>query len=53
MGVNIILVVIIVLLIMMSAFVSASETAFFSLEPKDMEELRSSGTKRDQVVLEL
>ena len=53
MGVNIILGIIIVLLIMMSAFVSASETAFFSLEPKDMEELRSSGTKRDQVVLEL
>ena len=53
MGVNIILGVIIILLIMMSAFVSASETAFFSLEPKDMEELRSSGTKRDQVVLEL
>ena len=53
MGVNIILGVIIVLLIMMSAFVSASETAFFSLEPKDMEELRNSGTKRDQVVLEL
>lgn len=53
MGVNIILGVIIILLIMMSAFVSASETAFFSLEPKDMEELRNSGTKRDQVVLEL
>lgn len=53
MGVNIILGVIIVLLLMMSAFVSASETAFFSLGPKDMEELGSSDSKRDAIVTHL
>lgn len=51
--VNIILGVIIVLLLMMSALVSASETAFFSLTPNDVEELENSDLKRDAVVCKL
>lgn len=51
--IDIILGVLIIVLLMLSAFVSASETAFFSLEPKDMEELENSGENRDRIIKEL
>lgn len=35
-----------------SAFCSGSETAFFSLRPKDIDELEGSGEKRDRDVLD-
>lgn len=53
MVVNIILLVIVIVLLMCSAFVSASETAFFSLEPKDIELLQESDASRDKMVLKL
>ena len=45
--------VILVILIIFSALVSGSETAFFSLQPADIESLRSSAHKKDKLVLHL
>lgn len=42
-----------VLLLFVSAFMSMSETAFFSLSPSHIEELKSTDSKRDRLVLEL
>lgn len=42
-----------VLLLCVSAYVSSSETAFFSLSPDDMETLKASNGKRDALVLRL
>ena len=41
-----------VLLVIVS-FVSAAESAFFSLTPTDMEELKTSGSKTDEKILKL
>ena len=41
------------ILLVLVALVSAAESAFFSLTPSDMEELKSSGEKSDQKVMEL
>lgn len=38
-------------LLIIVAFVSAAESAFFSLSPTDMEELKTSGTKTDEKIL--
>lgn len=51
--VNIILFVIIIFLLLMSAFVSASETAFFSFEPSEIETVRHSEGGTDKVIMEL
>lgn len=40
-------------LLMVVALVSAAESAFFSLTPTDMEELKTSGTKTDAKILAL
>ncbi|MBP7219003.1 MAG: gliding motility-associated protein GldE [Paludibacteraceae bacterium] len=40
-------------LLLCSAFVSASEVAFFSLLPKDIEELTASSDRKDTCILEL
>ncbi len=40
-------------LLLCSAFVSASEVAFFSLLPKDIEELDGSEERKDQCIIEL
>ena len=45
--------IIVVLLLIISAFVSASEVAFFSLSPNQMEELDESDTLTDHQVKEL
>ncbi len=41
------------MLLVVSAFVSGSEVAFFSLSPKDLDELESSKKNRDKLVLHL
>ena len=41
----------ILLLLVIVALVSAAESAFFSLTPTEMEELKSSGTKTDEKIL--
>lgn len=41
------------LLLVIVAMVSAAESAFFSLSPTDTEELKSSGTKSDERILQL
>jgi putative hemolysin len=41
------------LLLICAALVSAAESAFFSFTPSDMEELRESGTKPDNKILQL
>jgi putative hemolysin len=41
------------LLLLIVALVSAAESAFFSLSPTDMEELRTSGEKNDDKILAL
>lgn len=53
MVINIILLAIVVLLLATSAFVSASETAFFSLEPKDIDTLQESDNATDKMILKL
>jgi putative hemolysin len=40
-------------LLVIVAFVSAAESAFFSLTPTDMEELKTSGTKTDEKIIKL
>ncbi len=42
-----------IVLLLVSAFMSMSETAFFSLSPSHLEELKRGETKRDKIVLEL
>lgn len=42
-----------VILLLLVALVSAAESAFFSLSPTDMEELRTSETKTDEKILKL
>src|SRR5690606_32957807 len=44
---------ILVVLLFLSALISGSEVAFFSLEPKDIEELKSEKSKRNDLVLDL
>ncbi len=46
-------VITIIALLVVIAFVSAAESAFFSLTPTDMEELKSSDSKTDEKVLKL
>ena len=41
------------LLLVIVALVSAAESAFFSLSPTDMDELKSSGSKSDERILQL
>lgn len=41
------------LLLCLSAFVSSSETAFFALSPTEIETLEETGSKRDNIVLQL
>ena len=41
------------LLLLLSALISGSEVAFFSLQAKDLEEIEEKGTKRAQIVSEL
>lgn len=43
----------ILVLLILIAFVSAAESAFFSLSPTEMEELKSSGSPTDEKILEL
>jgi gliding motility-associated protein GldE len=45
--------VVLVILVVASALVSGSETAFFSLTPSDLEGLRTSVHKKDNLILEL
>ena len=40
-------------LLLISALVSGSEVAFFSLTPSDQQQMRSSGDKRDEAILAL
>lgn len=40
-------------LLILIAFVSAAESAFFSLSPTEMEELKTSGTATDEKIMEL
>jgi len=42
-----------ILLLFVSAYMSMSETAFFSLTPTQIDELKKSDTKRDRMVLDL
>lgn len=42
-----------IVLLFLSAFVSSSENAFFSLSPVDMETLKKEETKRDALILKL
>lgn len=42
-----------ILLLLVSAYMSMSETAFFSLSPSHLEELKNSERKRDKLVLRL
>ncbi len=42
-----------VLLLFMSAFMSSSETAFFSLTPSDIDTLKTSGKTQDKTILRL
>ena len=42
-----------ILLLLVSAYMSMSETAFFSLTPSHLEELKASEKKRDKIVLKL
>lgn len=51
--VNIVLACVIILLMLCSAFASASEMAYFSLRPKDIEALENRNTPTDQLVLKL
>ena len=44
---------VLLILILFSGLVSGSETAFFSLQPADIETLRSSNHKKDKLVLQL
>jgi gliding motility-associated protein GldE len=41
------------ILLIIVAFVSAAESAFFSLTPTDMEELKTSGTTTDEKIIKL
>lgn len=43
----------ILVLLILIAFVSAAESAFFSLSPTEMEELKTSGSSTDEKILEL
>lgn len=51
--VNTVLICVIILLMLCSAFASASELAYFSLRPKDIEALENRNTPTDQLVLKL
>lgn len=53
MTVTIILAILFVLLIICSAFASASELAFFSLKPADLEAINDSDTTTDRKIMEL
>lgn len=39
------------ILLLLVAFVSAAESAFFSLDPNDLDELKSSGEKKDEKII--
>lgn len=43
----------IVVLLLLTALVSAAESAFFSFTPTDIEELKTSGTKTDEKIMQL
>ena len=45
--------IVIALLLLMSALISASEVAFFSLRPDNLDQLRESSNEKDKMVLEL
>jgi gliding motility-associated protein GldE len=45
--------VVLIVLVVASALVSGSETAFFSMTPSDLESLRTSNHKKDNLILEL
>lgn len=53
MVVNIVLIIVITLLMLCSAFASASEMAYFSLKPKDIEALENRDKPIDRLVLKL
>ncbi len=46
-------VIIMFVLLLVVAFVSAAESAFFSLSPNDLDELKTSDSKSDQKILQL
>lgn len=50
---SIIALISIFVLLAVVAFVSAAESAYFSLTPTDMEELKSSGSKKDEKIIKL
>jgi len=45
--------IILLVLLFLSALVSGSEVAFFSLSPKDLEEIKSEKSKKSSLILEL
>lgn len=45
--------IVVVILLMLSAYMSGSEVAFFSLSPADLDEIRNSKDKRDAIIQEL
>lgn len=45
--------IVVVILLMLSAYMSGSEVAFFSLSPADLDEVRNSKDKRDTIIQEL
>lgn len=45
--------IVVVILLMLSAYMSGSEVAFFSLSPADLDEIRNSKDKRDTIIQEL
>ncbi len=53
MVIPLVLFILLVILLCCSAFASASEIAFFSLSPKDVEELKKGTHKRDKLILQL
>ena len=53
MGINLLLVITLLLLMLLSALVSGSELACFSLTPEDKDTLRRSGQRRDNLLLRL
>lgn len=45
--------IVVVILLMLSAYMSGSEVAFFSLSPADLDEIRNSKDKRDTIIQQL
>lgn len=45
--------IVVVILLMLSAYMSGSEVAFFSLSPADLDEVRNSKDKRDTIIQQL